>query len=342
MTHTDTFSIDTSTMNAESPDISVVICAYSNERWQDLLQAIESVRQQSMPRMEIIVVVDNNPGLLEQLRNQVSDIKALENRGTRGLSGARNTGIAAAQGAIIAFIDDDAVAEPGWLEKIKAAYRPEVLGVGGPIEPMWLQGRPRWFPAEFDWVVGCTFRGLPVETAAVSKLIGCNMSFRREVFDALGGFRTDMGRVGTHPLAGEETEFSLRVCQRWPEKSLIYEPSARVKHRVPAKRANVRYFRARCYGEGLSKALVARLVGVNDGLAHEWDYTSRTLPLGVLRGLSETILHRDPAGLGRALAIVAGLAITTVGYIQGVIALRASAPIPATGAPAPASEESLT
>ena len=78
----------------------------------------------------------------------------------RGISGARNSGIAAARGAIIAFLDDDAIAAPDWLEQLLAGYSsPNVLGVGGAIEPQWQGGRPRWFPPEFDWVVGCTYLG---------------------------------------------------------------------------------------------------------------------------------------------------------------------------------------
>src|SRR5689334_16773733 len=94
---------NTSEIGSKSPDISVVICAYTHERWDDLLHAIESVKRQTVEPKEIIVVIDNNPALLEQLRAEVPGITAIENRQTRGLSGARNTGIAAAQGSVIAF-----------------------------------------------------------------------------------------------------------------------------------------------------------------------------------------------------------------------------------------------
>jgi hypothetical protein len=94
---------------------------------------------------------------------------------------------------------------------------------------------------------------------------------------------------------------------------MIFEPTATVEHRVPANRANWRYFRSRCYFEGRSKALVSALQGSQKALSAERAYTLKTLPGGVLRGLRDT-LRGDPAGLGRALAIVAGLAITTAGY----------------------------
>ena len=292
-----------------------MICAYSNDRWHDLLAAVESVRSQTNPARELIVVVDHNEPLLERLRAHASDVVAVPNRRTRGLSGARNSGVAVSQSEVIAFLDDDAIAAPDWLQWIAASYDEKVLGVGGPVEPLWLGGRPNWFPEEFDWVVGCTFRGMPETTTRVSKLIGCNMSFRREVFRHVGGFRSGIGRVGTKPVAGEETEFSIRVCQRWPDKALIYEPHARVQHRVPMSRAGWSYFRSRSYCEGLSKALVAQLVGPADALATERVYATRTLPQGVLRGLADLLVRRDPAGAARAATIVAGLGITTYGYL---------------------------
>jgi len=299
-------------------DVSVIICAYTEARWDELVAAIESVQQQKTPPREIIVVIDHNPGLLERVRAHMSGVVAVKNGEPRGLSGARKSGIAAAQGQVIAFLDDDAVAEPDWLEQLVAGYDdPRVLGVGGMIEPLWLDGRPDWFPEEFDWVVGCTYRGMPQMTTPVRNLIGCNMSFRQTVFEAIGGFRCGIGRVGTRPVGCEETELCIRARQRWPESVLLYEPRARVHHRVPANRACWSYFRSRCYAEGLSKALVSQFVGTEDGLASEWTYTLRTLPQGIVRGLADTLLRRDPMGMMRAGAIAAGLAITTAGYLMG-------------------------
>lgn len=311
-------------MTCAAQDVSVVICAYTEDRWDDLIQAVQSVRAQSAPPREILVVVDHNPGLLARVRAQVPGVVVVENQEPRGLSGARNSGIAAARGSVIAFIDEDAVASPDWLAHLSAGYTdPRVLGVGGAIEPLWLSGRPSWFPDEFDWVVGCTYRGMPQVAAAVRNLIGCNMSLRREVFAAVGGFRNGIGRVGTHPVGCEETELCIRAGQRWPEGIFLYEPQARVYHRVPAGRARWSYFFARCYAEGRSKAQVARLVGAQDGLAAERSYVRRTLPLGVWRGLMDALARRDPAGAARAGAIVAGLALTAAGYVRGAVARRA-------------------
>jgi glycosyltransferase involved in cell wall biosynthesis len=301
-------------------NVSIVICAYTEDRWLDLLAAINSVRGQTMPPHEIILVIDHNQQLFARAREQLPDVMVIENRQPRGLSGARNSGIAIASGDVIAFMDEDATAAPDWLERLTGCYdNSEVLGVGGTIEPVWLSGRPAWFPAEFDWVVGCTYRGLPETTSRVRNLIGCNMSLRREVFQQIGGFRSGIGRVGVRPVGCEETELCIRLNQRQPQGLLLYEPQARVFHRVPQSRSNWRYFVARCYSEGISKALVAKFVGAGDGLSAERTYTFRTLPRGIARGVQDAMRRGDVAGLARAGVIVSGLLVTTLGLVSGKI-----------------------
>jgi GT2 family glycosyltransferase len=305
-------------MKQSKVDVSVIICAYTLERWDDLVAAVESVRHQTALPREIIVVIDHNPALLERAHDYFLGAIVVENEAMRGLSGARNSGIAAAQGAVLAFMDDDAIAAPDWLSQLSAAYTDSnVIGVGGMIEPLWQAGRPSWFPTEFDWVVGCVYRGMPETAAPVRNLIGANMSFRRMVFDELGTFRLGYGC--------DETDFCIRVRQRWPEKVLLYTPSAKVIHQVPASRANWGYFRSRCYFEGGSKAVVSWLVGAQDGLSSERAYTVRTLPLGIIHGLKDALFNRKQAGLERAGAIIAGLALTTSGYLVSLLSVREAA-----------------
>jgi glucosyl-dolichyl phosphate glucuronosyltransferase len=300
------------------PSTSVVICVYTEDRWEDIGQAVESVVRQRRPARELILVVDHNPALYLRLRAAYPQAEVVENVRARGLSGGRNTGAAAASGDVVAFLDDDAVADPGWLAALAEGFRlPGVVGVGGRTEPLWASRRPRWFPDEFDWTVGCTYRGMPAVRAPVRNLMGGNAAFLRTALADAGGFDTGLGRgPGGRPLGCEETEFCIRLRQRRPEAVLLFEPRALVRHKVPAQRERLRYFLARCYAEGLSKALVARAVGAGDGLSSERAHALRTLPLGVLRGLGAA-MRGDPGGLGRAAAIVVGLAWTTWGYLVG-------------------------
>src|ERR1700738_639061 len=113
-------------------DVSVVICAYTEERWDNLVAAVASLESQSTPPREIILVVDNNTDLFERARSHLLSTVVIENREQRGLSGARNSGVAIAEGMLIAFLDDDAIAEPDWLELLsRCCQNPCVLGAGG-------------------------------------------------------------------------------------------------------------------------------------------------------------------------------------------------------------------
>jgi GT2 family glycosyltransferase len=303
----------------QAPDVSVVICAYSNERWAQLGRAVESVWAQTTPPAEVVVAIDHNPALAERARTAFSGAIVVENDGPRGLSGARNAGVAASRGSVVAFLDDDAVAAPDWLERLGASYDgPEVLGVGGMIEADFTDGRPAAFPREFDWVVGCTHPYVPDTVGPVRNMIGANMSLRRDVFDAVGGFTSGIGRVGRLPLGCEETELCIRARRRSPGGQFLFDPAARVAHSVPPARADWSYFRRRCFAEGLSKARVAASTGTGDALSTERAYVARTLPAGVLRGIRDA-LGGDAAGLARAALIVAGLALTTAGYLVGTL-----------------------
>ncbi len=304
-------------------DVSVIICAYSEARWPALLSAVESVRRQTVAPLELILVVDHNPSLFTRARRELSGVAVAENAEARGLSGARNTGVALARGAVVAFLDDDACAADDWLAQLLPGYDdPRVIGVGGAIVPRWAAGRPNWFPEEFDWVVGCTYRGLPPRPAPVRNLIGANMSLRRDVLERAGGFRSSLGRTAALPAGCEETELCIRARQQAPGAVLLYNPTARVSHSIPGERARWAYFRARCFAEGRSKALVSRLVGAADGLASERAYVRQTLPRAIWRGLRDALARRDGAGLAGAGAIVAGTLITTAGYLSGWLAAR--------------------
>jgi glycosyltransferase involved in cell wall biosynthesis len=304
-------------------DTTVIICAYTLDRWDDLLEAVTSIRRQTVQPLEVIVVIDHNPELLARAQETLHGALVLPNRETKGLSGARNTGIAEARGAFIAFMDEDAVAAPDWLALLRAGFTSEqVMGVGGAIQPRWDAGRPAWFPPEFDWVVGCTYAGMPESGGTVRNLIGCNMAFRQDVLRAVGGFRSGIGRVGTRPVGCEETELCIRALQHWPGRVFKYEPRARVSHRVPAVRSSLSYFRRRCYSEGLSKALVAQLVGANDGLSSERTHAARTLPQAALRNLAAVLTKGEVAGVTRAGAIAFGLACAGAGYAVGLASER--------------------
>ncbi|MCV0403320.1 MAG: glycosyltransferase [Chloroflexi bacterium] len=312
------------TAATRAPSFSVVICCYTLDRWDDIESAVASVASQAMPALETIVVVDHNDALLARATAAWAgdSVQVIPNTRQQGLSGARNTGLEAARGDVVAFLDDDARADSDWLAQLTAAYDdPSVLGVGGSSLATWATSRPGWFPAEFDWVVGCTYLGQPETRAHVRNVIGSNMSFRREVFEAVGDFRSDIGRIGTKPLGCEETELCIRAQVGIDGGRIVFEPRAVVHHHVPASRGRVGYFASRCFAEGQSKAMVSNIAGSRLGLATERSYVRSTLPRGVARALAAAA-RGEVSGLGRVAAIVSGLWITTAGYLAGIVALR--------------------
>jgi glycosyltransferase involved in cell wall biosynthesis len=119
--------------SGRAPTVSVVVCAYTMARWHLLGRALESVRSQTVPAVEILLVVDHCPELLARAE-ELPGVRVFANVGPRGLSGARNTGVAAARGEVVAFLDDDAMAAPDWLEHLLRPYDdPGVVGVGGRV-----------------------------------------------------------------------------------------------------------------------------------------------------------------------------------------------------------------
>jgi glycosyltransferase involved in cell wall biosynthesis/GT2 family glycosyltransferase len=294
----------------------VVICAFTDERLDALSEALGSIRAQTVPALETVLVIDHEPALLAEARRRWPEIRVVANEEAQGLSGARNTGLANSEGDVVAFIDDDAVAAPDWLERLSDAYEdPRVVGVGGTVRPRWQAGRPGWFPPEFDWVVGCTHSGMPRQRSAVRNLVGANMSLRRDALREVGGFSSELGRIGTLPVGCEETDLCIRIGERRPQETILYDPAAVVDHLVPQARGRVRYFTERCSAEGRSKAVLTAMVGSRSGLSSERSYVRRTLPLGFLRGFRDA-LRGNPMGLARSAMLVVGLTKTTAGYAR--------------------------
>jgi GT2 family glycosyltransferase len=320
-------------------NLSAVIAAYTEERWDQLAATIQSLAQQSVSPRELILVIDHNARLLERVRVAYPRCIVISNTGERGTSGARNAGLAVATGELVVFFDDDVVVAFDWVERISADLAdPRVLGAFGAIVPAWHQQRPRWFPEEFNWVIGCSHPGMPERKSPVRNLWGCCMCFRREVFDTVGTFRADLGRVGKHPIGCEETELCVRALRQWPDSIFMFDPTAAVTHSVPPSRGRWSYFRSRCFYEGRSKAVVVRIHGTSRGLASERAYASRVLPAGVLRGICDTLFHGDLAGVARGGAIMIGLWLTAMGYLTGRVfgtRLEATSGNPTVPAPAP-------
>ncbi len=301
---------------------SVIICAYTMERWESLSAAVVSCDVQTSPPHEVIVVIDHNEKLLEQSIGAFSDARVISNSEVKGLSGARNTGVRAAKGEIVVFLDDDAYAREDWLEELTAPFvDPLVVGVGGWILPHWEGHEPRWFPKSFYWIFGCSYEGLPPTGSTIRNPIGASMALRRRVFDEVGGFTSGIGRVGKIPLGCEETELCIRYGQSRPTERIVLVHEAVVHHRVPEERCTWHYFWTRSWAEGLSKAAVASLVGTSDGLAAERRHVVAALPREVISSAIDLPKHPRDA-ITRVGLLGAGLLIAAAGFGWGSLVLK--------------------
>jgi GT2 family glycosyltransferase len=176
-----------------------------------------------------------------------------------GLSRARNAGVRSASSGIVAFLDDDAEAAPGWLRALLEAFRLErdAWCIGGPVALRWTAPPPAWWEPRLDEVMSGVDLGPRRSFVSYPRTpYGTNIAFRREVFDLLGGFREDLGRRGGRLLAGEEAELCLRLEAAGGR--ILYEPAARVRHAAPPDRATLEYIRRRAFAHGRSHARLER------------------------------------------------------------------------------------
>ncbi len=297
---------DETTMDPTLP-VSVVIGCHTQERLRHLLLAIESVRGQDPVPESIVISVDHEPSLFRLLVDRFPDLKIVENEFERGASGNRNSGVAHTSTPIVAFLDDDARARPGWLSALVEPFAdPRVVCTGGLVEPAWEGEEPPWFPREFAWVVGASYRGLPEARAEVRNVWSENMAVRREVFEMVGGFRLDFGKVGTVSRP-EDTDLCIRLGKARPGATLLFVPDAVVDHHVGRERAAFTFFLKRCYFEGRGKIELARNNEGSADLGDERQYLRQTIPSGLAGYIRRGVAGRNGDEIRRSGALVGGL-----------------------------------
>lgn len=293
---------------AKADTIGVAICTYNEDRLPMLLDAVASVRRQTLPPEQLVVVVDGPERLATLVRRALPDV-TIECLGrNRGVGVARNTAVSLLSTDAVAFLDDDAVADPEWLERLAAVLvQPGVLGVGGRAIGDFGRPRPAWLPPEFLWVVGCSYRGMPTSAVAVRNFYGGCALVRRDVFTAVDGYQTGIGHTEGRVGGGEEADFCVRAQAAYPDGTFWFEPAATIQHRVPSNRLTWRYFIRRCFDEGVMKAgFTLEALGPEVSFALE---APRTL-LGLVRRGQPIAVLGQVAG---AFCVLAGLVAGRLG-----------------------------
>lgn len=301
--------------------VDVVVCTYTLERIDLLRRCVLAVGEQLRATDRLHVVVDADDAVVQACRQALPRVDVVPNERTTGLSGARNTGVLAGDGDVVAFIDDDAVPREGWLDALRRRFDdPDVAIVGGRVEADWagIGGAPPWFPPEFGWVVGCDYLGMPGDGQSIRNPIGANMAIRRSVFAAAGLFDEEFGRLGSGYAGCEETELSLRAAAAVPGSRIVRDESATVDHLVPGSRQRVGHLLRRCFDEGRSKSQLATTAGPKRALSSELRHAGSTLP----RAWWSTLRSGQPTragAAGRAATSVAGLAATAAGFATATV-----------------------
>lgn len=244
-------------------EISAVICTGGHRAL--LAATVASLAAQTLDpgRYEILVVLNREDAaqrrrLEETLAQTAGTAVALRvvAEPTLGLSHARNRGIAAACGTHVAFLDDDAQAEPDWLENILACFAqaPDIAAVGGDILPLWEVTPPAWVTPPIYTYFSCKrFGDTPRFLGKGDYFFGTNMAFRRDVLVACGGFPTNLGRKGASLLSNEEWPVFTAIDARGLRK--LASPAVRVRHFVPSDRMTNRFLIRRLWWQGISNTV---------------------------------------------------------------------------------------
>jgi cellulose synthase/poly-beta-1,6-N-acetylglucosamine synthase-like glycosyltransferase len=252
-------------------DVTVLIC--TRNRRPFLTQTLDTLAQMSIPdgwRCEVLIVDnastdDTAQSVLDRIPDYPLPLRYLIERAP-GKSNAMNTGIAAANGSVLACTDDDVRVSAQWLD---TACRPlleadgEYSYTGGPVRPIWSSPCPDWFPRTpsnlWGTIAILDYGQQPFVFEDAHKVpLGANFAIRRELIERVGGFVPSLGRSTTRTMLGQELPELFRRARTAGARGL-YVPEMEVQHHIPAGRLTPSYCRRWWFGKGVSRARVDRM-----------------------------------------------------------------------------------
>lgn len=300
--------------------ISVIVCAYDPDQYRHLEDAVKSILEQTYEDIEVIVVIDGSDELYEKIKLEYCGNKNVIihcNDSNIGLSQSRNVGIARCSGDIVAFLDDDAVARPDWIERLVNTYdRHDAIAAGGRMAPRWVTSKPSWLPPEFYWLVGVTHEGFTKEEREVRNTFGSNISFEKKVFEEIGGFDPDLGRHNNKQIQGEETEFASRMYDTFG-KRVWYNPDAVVEHKVFAYRTDPKWLLERAFWQGYSKRVLSEII--DDPSGDEGAFISHLLFVGLPKYVRKVVFEHSLVSTKRGIFAVTLTVAVGLGYLYALI-----------------------
>ncbi|AXG07704.1 glycosyltransferase family 2 protein [Haloplanus rubicundus] len=300
--------------------VSVVVCTYAMERYEAFTEAVESVLAQTHEPLEVVLVVDGNPDVYDRVREDFcgrENVVCHCNEENRGISYSRTKGAELASGDIVAMLDDDAVAEPDWIERLVDVYEDtDAVAVGGDVRPDWQTERPDFFPAEFYWLVGCVEPGFAEDGEEVRNTYGSNISYRREAFLAVGGYDPNTGRKGDKHLQAHEAPVGIRLLEEYG-RGMVFTEDAIVHHKLFDYRGDFQWLVFRSFWQGYSKRVMDLLYP--DAPDDKGAYLRQLLTYFVPGRLRRLIRSPSTIEAKQVLSIFVFTAAVGLGYLYAML-----------------------
>jgi len=316
----DSLRMNSITASATTVVIDVVICTYNRaSNLEDVLAALSAQRVDPDIKWSVLVVdnasTDHTASVVgaHRARQVLPGLRrVLESE--QGLTWARRRGVRETSAPWIAFVDDDNLVEPGWLQAIAEAIRthPQAGGIGGRVALDWEQPAP-------DFIKSFGFCFAEQETGhfahEVSSLVGAGMVVKREALAGCGWLERPLlgDRIGKRLVSGGDVEIAQRV--RGAGYPLWYTPEAVLRHRISRDRLSRRYLVRVNYGLGSSEALVSALIWPGD-----WKSWRRAARWRSAKAIARALYR--PQGLVARLASLS----FAIGFARGVSACMGLAP----------------
>lgn len=254
------------------PSLSVVFTAFEYSQFENVIDLFRALDRQTLKGIEAIFVVERDRRLYESALVFASGLVSVKTRvifrpTQVGLSAARNLGIRHSTGELVALFDDDEIPFDDWAEKMVATFSSdEIIGATGPALPLWQSPDLQWLPDELSWLWGGSlwFDSPQDKIVEIRNVGAMNCCFRKEAFSSAGYFLERLGQWGPqskrkwNEIPGDEVEFSLRV-REVTGKKIVYNPLARVYHKVPRAKLAPLFIVKRAYLMGYSKHMLAAL-----------------------------------------------------------------------------------
>jgi len=301
--------------------VSVIICTYTMDLYDDFQDAVDSILNQSHDDVEAVLISDGNETVYEQMEEDYGDrddvVVGMTDENV-GVGEARNLGIDLSTGDVVAQIDDDAVAAPDWVAELVRVYEEtDAIAAGGKMVPLWVAGKPRFLPEEFYWLIGVNHRWFAEPFEEVRNTYASNISFRREIIEELSGFDPNVGRKGDAEIQATESEIGTRL-QREFGRGVIYNPDAEVAHKIFGYRTDRRWIAERAFYQGYSKRVLETLLPEAD-TSEESDFLRFLGIEAVPRRIRGIVDDPSRENVEQLLWLVLLTALVGFGYVYGIL-----------------------